>query len=298
MLPYLVVDVGGTKIAGNAVGEDGSLLYDDDLVRPSFAEGSVDDVCRTLATLLEHLNPDGQEVGCISLAFPGPFDYERGISLMRNVAKFDALYGLSVEDEMKQRTTLRWMQDARFFFLHDVEAYGWGVLKAHAHLSGKRVLCLCLGTGAGSAFIVDGRVVKEGVGVPPNGWVYDRPYRDSIIDDYLSGRGFARLSEKICGQPLDGREAQRRAERGDEKAKELFELFAGEIARAMHPFFVEFQPDVLVLGGNLSLGHGLFSNPLDLAATQYGFSILVETETSKRTFEGLVYAQTGGRGNG
>ena len=35
-------------------------------------------------------------IRCAGFAFPGPFDYERGISLIRGVRKFERIYGLDV----------------------------------------------------------------------------------------------------------------------------------------------------------------------------------------------------------
>ena len=36
--------------------------------------------------------------------------------------------------------------------------------------------------------------MKTGKGVPENGWIYQQPFGDSILDDYLSVRGL----EQIC----------------------------------------------------------------------------------------------------
>ena len=37
---------------------------------------------------------------------PGPFDYAQGICLMQNVAKYDALYGVNVQAELRRRLEL------------------------------------------------------------------------------------------------------------------------------------------------------------------------------------------------
>ena len=46
-----------------------------------------------------------------------------------------------------------------------------------------RSVGLTLGTGVGSAFAVDGKIVGKGRGVPPGGEIWDLPYRESIVEE-------------------------------------------------------------------------------------------------------------------
>lgn len=114
----------------------------------------------------------GASIDGIGMAFPGPFDYERGISLMQGLDKYDSIYGISIEEEMKKRTDF--LQDTIFCFLHDVEAFALGESWFGEGREAGRLLCLCIGTGTGSAFIENKKVIKEKTeGVPDHGWIYN-----------------------------------------------------------------------------------------------------------------------------
>ena len=39
----------------------------------------------------------------VGMAIPGPFDYEHGISRMQGLNKYDAIYGIPLEPEIRER---------------------------------------------------------------------------------------------------------------------------------------------------------------------------------------------------
>ena len=75
-------------------------------------------VCRKLAN-----EADGIIRG-VGMAIPGPFDYEHGISRMQGLNKYDAIYGIPLEMEIKVRVPK--LKEAKFLFLHDIEAFALG----------------------------------------------------------------------------------------------------------------------------------------------------------------------------
>jgi len=105
------------------------------------------------------------------LAFPGPFDFEVGVSRMRH--KLPYLYGVDLRGELAAR--FGW-EPEQVRFLHDSAAFLLGEIGAGAARGMARVVGITLGTGIGSAFAVDGQIVTEGRGVPPGGEVWDLPY--------------------------------------------------------------------------------------------------------------------------
>ena len=126
----------------------------------------------------------------------GPFDYEHGISRMQGLNKYDAIYGIPLEMEIKVRVPK--LKEAKFLFLHDIEAFALGESWYGTCCEAEKILCVCIGTGAGSAFVEHRKPVKTGNGVPENGWIYQIPFRQGILDDYLSvrGRPFWKMIEK------------------------------------------------------------------------------------------------------
>ncbi len=147
-------------------------------------------VCRKLAN-----EADGIIRG-VGMAIPGPFDYEHGISRMQGLNKYDAIYGIPLEMEIKVRVPK--LKEAKFLFLHDIEAFALGESWYGTCCKAEKILCVCIGTGAGSAFVEHRKPVKTGNGVPENGWIYQIPFRQGILDDYLSvrGRPFWKMIEK------------------------------------------------------------------------------------------------------
>ena len=90
------------------------------------------------------------------------------------------------------------LKEAKFLFLHDIEAFALGESWYGTCCEAEKILCVCIGTGAGSAFVEHRKPVKTGNGVPENGWIYQIPFRQGILDDYLSvrGRPFWKMIEK------------------------------------------------------------------------------------------------------
>ncbi|NLA97072.1 MAG: ROK family protein, partial [Spirochaetales bacterium] len=120
------------------------------------------------------------------------------------------------------------------------------------------------------------------------GWIYNVPYKESIIDDYISARGLARLSKEKLGTELDGYHLKVMADDGDERDVEVFLRFGEEIGSAIQGFLNGFHPQVLVLGGNLAKAYSNFQDGLHTTASLEGIEVLVEHETSVRVFEGLL----------
>ena len=121
----------------------------------------------------------------IGVAAPGPFDYERGVCKVRGLAKLEALYDVDVRSELAAALG----PARRASFLNDAEAFvlgeGWvGAARGHA-----RVVGITLGTGLGSGFLADGRIVAGGPTVPPGGNLHLAPFRGEPVENTISARG-------------------------------------------------------------------------------------------------------------
>ena len=91
------------------------------------------------------------QVRNVGLAFPGPFDYERGISLIQGVRKFDRLYGLDVTESLLARLEGAGVEECRY--VNDAAAFALGECFCGAASGAGRVMALTLGTGFGSGFV-------------------------------------------------------------------------------------------------------------------------------------------------
>jgi glucokinase len=196
---------------------------------------------------------------------PGPFDYEKGISWMKH--KMPYLYGVNVSEALAPR--FGWKPD-QVRFLNDAAAYLLGEVGAGAAQGVKRVVCFTLGTGVGSGFAVDGRVVTEGKGLPPGGEIWNVPYEGGIVEDMISTRALKQAYATRKGQEREVASIAHYAIGGDPDAVAVFQEFGKALGIAIKRLLTGFAPDVVVLGGGISRSASLFLDVVtaELAGTQ------------------------------
>lgn len=288
----ILLDVGGTQLKGGVMDCKGRLM-DDIISTPALSSESKDVIFDNFAEFITKLRSSHSDtaVAGIGMAFPGPFDYQNGISLMQGLNKYESIYGISIKDEIRKR--LPELENVHFCFLHDIEAFAIGESFFGPVKDAGRILCLCIGTGAGSAFVVNHSCVKENKdGVPLNGWLYNTPFKDSIIDDYLSVRGIEKISKQVTGKALSGKELYDLCLVGDEDALTVYDLLGKDLVDAILPFIEGFKPDALIMGGQISKSFPFFGDQLGNECIKRNITICTEQETSVRAMEGLFAHMT------
>jgi glucokinase len=186
------------------------------------------------------------------LAVPGPFDFAAGISLMRHKMPF--LYGINLRRAVALR--FGWLPD-QVRFLNDADAFLLGEIGAGAARGVPRTVGITLGTGIGSAFAVNGRVVTEGRGILPGGEIWNTPYDAGTVEDFLSTRAIQRnYTQGNGGQPDVAALAADAAR--DPNAAQAFAVFGRHLGLALRMILVDFAPDLVVLGGGISRSAHLF----------------------------------------
>jgi glucokinase len=301
---YLAFDVGGTSIKAGAIDASGRILEHTLSHYESKASGSaaeiLDHFVQIANDLLQQADPDGlEQIAGIGYAFPGPFDYEQGISYIQGLNKFEALYGMRFGDRLFERIrsncqlAKRLMSEALPRFENDAALFAIGEAHYGQAATCQRAVCLTLGTGIGSGFIEAGRLIKYRDDVPDNGWVYPLPYRSSITDDYISQRGLLLLAREM-GIDLLGRDVKQLAEaamRGDDAANMLFDSFGRFMADALETVLKTFSPDIVVLGGQISKSGELFvpSFSRELLYRGVQASVVVSNDTLRNTLMGIYH---------
>ncbi|MDQ2692963.1 MAG: ROK family protein [Chloroflexota bacterium] len=253
--PIVALDVGGSSIKSSLVAV-GPKIVGDVSIHPIDSQGSAAEILETFATVITGYLENCRDSRCIAMAFPGPFDYERGICWMENQDKYDALYGLNVSERLREilgipGLEIRYCNDAEAAILGEA-IYGAGAVFP-------RLLGLTLGTGLGSAFVVNGIVVTEGAGVPDQGWLYLQPFGSQRADDVFSTRGLlARLKEHgIQADELPSAIAV--ANKHDHTLKETFVSFGMDLGLFLKPFVSAFRADGVLVTGGLSEAWDLFA---------------------------------------
>lgn len=285
MKEFICLDVGGTEIKTACVDEAGNLKGP----LRHFPARAGEDAERLLAhftEIIRETDPRPELSAGLRLAFPGPFDYERGICLMRGLAKYDALYALELGRELGTRLGVE-PEDIRF--ANDASAFALGELGFGSARVYERAMFVCIGTGFGSGFGLNGVLAPRGTpGVPDSGYIYDAPFLDARIDDYLSRRGLMGLTRERLGEALDGKALARRASEGDSKARDCFRAFGERLRDALIPFLDGFRPEVVCLGGQIMKSGAFFLGPLEAECGRRGIRTAVTEDTSLRSMQGVT----------
>ena len=284
---HLCLDVGGTEIKAAPVDAAGRLCAP---IRhfPARSDADAATILRNFADIFAAVRPAGCTVQEIDLAFPGPFDYEAGICRMQGIGKYDSLYGCNLRQAFAEAAGL---PPQRVQFLNDAAAFALGEMQFGAAAGAQRAFVVCIGTGCGSAFGIGGRIATPSAdGVTHNGYIYDQPFGESCVDDYISRRGLTALAQQMLGEPLDGKALADRATAGNAQAKECYAVFGQRLAQALRPHLDAFRPEVVSLGGQITASAALFLSPLDAECRARGIRLAVTQDTSLRTMQGLTCA--------
>lgn len=267
MKKYAVgVDVGGSHISSILVDlTAGALLKETFAMQKVNNKASSDEILESWSTGIREtlIHADLRGLQGIGFAMPGPFNYKEGIALMRNVDKYEALYGINVGSALRKLLDLP--DTTPFRYLNDAMSFAVGECWLGKASGFKNVVAVTLGTGFGSAFLTDGIPVIEGQRVPEKGYVYHIPYGDSIADDYFSTRWFVKEYAARTGILVSGVKEIAGRVLYEAQAKKLFEDFGAAIGEFLIPVLRLFDTDCLVIGGNISAAFPLFGPSFKLA---------------------------------
>lgn len=254
------VDIGGTKIRAGIVGAEG-VVYDVPRTIPTCAELPGEDIVQRLIALIkETLSHAGEyDVLGIGVGCTGPLDLRKGMLLeVENLPTLNNYPLLQVLEEALQMK-VKMENDANALIL--AEAL-WGAGK-----DADTVLGFTLGTGIGCALIHHGTVWQGKNDCA--GEIWTAPYRDGILEEYVSGNAVTRLYEQYTGKHLSGTEIAALAVAGEEAAKQVWDEFAQALAYALSWTVNMLDPQVVVIGGSIIKSANLFWQQADTSFRRY-----------------------------
>lgn len=260
----LAVDVGGTSIKYALVNSKGQIIDNYPKSKPVNSKGNRKEILESFIAVFREMFEDANDRSMkplgISCGIPGPFDYKRGISLIKGLDKYNAIYGVNLREEFRNRLNLT--KNFPVLFEEDSAVFLRGEAWFGAAKNCKNIIGITLGTGFGSAFMKKRKIVRSGSGVPPMAWIGGLPYKDKLFDDYASKRGIEETYKKMCNKTLGVKEIAIEARTGKACAKEVFEKIGELIGSFMRSIVLEFNADCIVLGGQISNAFDLFGNSL------------------------------------
>ena len=190
----VLLDVGGTFVKSSLGIAGKGAVEGSFVIVPISSDGSAEEIetsfREAVSVQVERAQEAGLSVEAVCAALPGPFDYEKGVFLMKH--KFASVYGRSFRGILGDVIG----PEVRLAFVHDVNGALLGALTADDSLRKGNVAISTFGTGLGFAYSVDGVIQKSETGSPAvNLW--NAPYEDGILEDYISRRAILRHYDRL-----------------------------------------------------------------------------------------------------
>ncbi|MDF5758468.1 ROK family glucokinase [Spongiactinospora sp. TRM90649] len=264
------VDIGGTKLMGGLVDDDGRILAQ--TLRPTPADDP-DKVAETIADVVREL-AHGHEVEAVGLGAAGFVDESRAfVRFAPHLAwreeplrdKVAALVGLPVTVE------------------NDANAMAWAEARHGAGRGESHIVCVTVGTGIGGGIVLGGELYRGrwGMGaemghmqVVPRGRLCDCGNL-GCWERYASGGALVEEARVIAaaephraallldlagGSPADikGEDVTEAARRGDDAALTAFGSIGDWLGQGMADLAAVLDPGCFILGGGVSRAADLF----------------------------------------
>jgi len=253
---YLAIDAGGTFFKSALLNASGEVIIGSAHLERSYSEGPAakivgayrNTVSNALRFAREH---GGIELIGIGVATPGPFDYENGIPLMKH--KFASVYGVRLRDVIYEIPGVS--VDLPISFMHDANAALAGEILNGNAKNYQNAALVTLGTGLGFAFSRNSKVQFNEQGGPQI-TIFKEPYKDGILEDYVSKRGFLKIYQEMSGKPnvddIQVADIGKWANEGDEISLDTFREAGRILAVNIKSILKEQEIECLLFGGQIS----------------------------------------------
>jgi len=256
------VDIGGSHITSGMFEHSNNELDKDSMasakVNPHASKDDILDAWYDVISQSIALR-DISEILGIGIAMPGPFDYYNGVSKMQNLNKLDALYGISVRDELAARLAL---EPSKIRFINDATAFSVAETQIGRASLYSRTVAITLGTGFGSSFLVNGQPVLNGKLVPPGGFLFNQDYQGKLADEVFSTRGILNCYTSLSGRSAGNVQAICDLIKTDAHVQDVFNWLGTNLGKFLKPYLQKFDAEVLVIGGNISKAYPYFGATL------------------------------------
>ena len=263
------IDLGGTKIEGMVLAEDGRELVRRRVPTPPGYEETLN----AIAGLIGDIERETDSRGTIGIGIPGIPDARTG--LVKN-ANSTCLIGHPLEADLEQRLgrQVRIENDANCFAVSEA--------RDGAGAGASVVFGVILGTGVGAGIVVNGSCLKGVNGIAgewghnplPGGETRGRPCycgRTGCVETWLSGPGLEAEYFAVTGETKSAEEIA--------KLSGPMSKYVDRLARGLATVINVLDPDVIILGG----GMGKIVSLYDAVPRQWGpyvFSDSVNTKLS------------------
>lgn len=267
------IDVGGTKIAGALVSETGEIIMS--LKVPTPADDT-EELIDAVVTMVNELRAE-REIKAVGVAIAGFID----------AAQSEVIYSpnLSLRNEpLKAKLEAKLGVDV--FVENDANAAGWAEYRFGAGQGSKHMLMITIGTGVGGAIVANGELFRGGFGIGAElghaNFIQDGKQcgcgQHGCLEKYASGTALLEAAKELAasGTAEGSRLAELQAEVGELTGNEVYQAITesdpgtirllndlGEnIGKAVASLAAILDPQILVVGGGLSVAGELLLKPV------------------------------------
>lgn len=244
------IDVGGTKILGALVTENGEILKE--LRVPSeFARGGRH-ILSKIFELIDTLQQT-DSVDAIGIGIGGRIDTEKGV-INWGVKPVPDYYGLEVKKLTEQRYGIPCAVE------NDVKVAGYGEQWMGAGRDADSYVCITIGTGLGGAVSFGGEMLHGAhwsggelghIILHPNGRQCTCGLK-GCVEQYLCGTALVSIyNEKAPEKISTGYEFFDRVRMRDAAALEVLDAFVDDLYNLLLTIFNGFDPQRVIIGGGL-----------------------------------------------
>ena len=260
----LAIDAGGTSLKYSLKTEDGSHATGGvNAQTPIEREGRPQLLAaftQTAESAKRWAEARGHTITRVGVCCPGPFDFVRGMSRMTH--KWQDAYEKPIAPAL-------WavLGDLPVFFLHDASAFMLGEGLIGAGRDTERVAGVMLGTGFGFGYMIGGRVqINRHRG--PRISIWNTPFGDGIVEDYVSRRAIRARFAALGGDPsADVRDIAEAARASDGNARKTFALTGELLGEILAPVLASLGCTRLIVGGQIARSAALFLPYVSVAGT-------------------------------
>ena len=204
----------------------------------------------------------------IGMAMPGPCDYDAGVCMIKGLNKYGNLYGLDIPVELSRILEI---PDENIVMTNDAACFLQGERAMGVAQGYNRTIAVVLGTGCGTAKLTGGAACDAAL--------WQLPFKNGIVEDYLSTSWFKTRYRELVGTDIDGAKDLALRYHSDPISKSVFAEFARNLSDFLAIFTEMESADSVVLGGNVMKAGNLFLPAVKNELTAHGVNIPIHTST-------------------
>ena len=236
------IDLGGTKVQAGLI-QGNKILGKKYRLIPADTQNP-DEIINIISGIIAELF-DNDVLG-IGIGVPSLVDREKGI--IYNVQNIPSWKNVPLADIFRKRFQVPVYLD------NDANCFALGEYRFGAGKNCNNFVGLALGTGMGAGIINNGHLLKDAnCGSGEFGSI---PYKDSIYEDYCSGKFFKKFYF------LNGEDIFKKAQNGNEYAIKAFKEFGEHLGNAIKTIMFAVDPNKIIIGGSVSHSKDFFEEQM------------------------------------